>query len=198
MNLLNFLCYLSFQGTLHFHLLIFGALSAYAMQQFAAMKEIFTQISKVLDTMFVSEIPPNHHLPSIIHKLAKDPTISMWLPPRSHEVLLSRPDHTVAAGPDGCITHATLQNATYNQSSKQNNHKHLATCHKNFHGKSGYRLFYPHGQTSCTRPVLLDPFQIQTQKKMTLKIPTLYLTFFITVKMSSSVLMMLMKTTSTC
>ena len=127
------------------------------MQQFAAMKDICAHISKVLNTMFVSEIPAKHHLPAIIHKLAEDPSIPLWLPPRSREVLLSRPDWTVAAGNDGRITHASLQAATYNQGSKQNHHKHLATCHKNFHGKSGCRLFYPRGASSSTRPVLLDP-----------------------------------------
>ena len=145
------------KGTLHFHLLIYGGLSAYAMQRFAAMKDICAAISDVLNSMFVSEIPSTHHLPALLHKLAEKPEIALSLGERSREVLLSRHSCSVAANVHGDITHHSLKKATYDQGSRQQHHKHLKTCRSGKNGRDGCRLCMGRGDCICTRPVLLQP-----------------------------------------
>ena len=143
------------KGTLHFHILIFGGISAYAMQRFASMPRICEEISKVLDSMFKTEIPSQHHLPALIHRIAEDGNFPLALPLRSREVLLSRPSHDQAKGPDGKITHQSVANATYDQASRQCHHRHLKTCHKGYHGRTGCRLCMKAGRNTKTGCVLL-------------------------------------------
>ena len=172
MRTLLFICI--WQGTLHFHLLLYGGLSAYVMQRFAAMKDICNEIASVLDSMFVSEIPTVWHLPAILHKLAEKYEFGLCLKERSREVLLSRPNYLKAANNEGCVTHASLKEATYEQGSKQQHHKHLATCHKGFHGRDGCRLCMGRGECSCTKPVLLDPLPDEVANYLATDEPSSY------------------------
>ena len=143
------------QGTLHFHFLIFGGISSYAMQRFAAMSDVCAEISKVLDSMFNSSIPSSHHLPALIHKLAEERKVPLTLGLRSREVLLGRPTHLAAAGSNKRITHETLKQATYDQASRQCHHRHMQTCRKGYHGRVGCRLCMKAGKCNKTGCVLL-------------------------------------------
>ena len=122
------------KGTLHFHILIFGGIPSYAMQRFASMPDICAEISKVLDTMFNSEIPSEQHLPALIHKLADEGNVPLALGIRSRETLLGRPTHKFAASRTGKITHDSIKLATYDQAGRQCHHKHLETCRKGYFG----------------------------------------------------------------
>jgi len=126
------------------------------MQRFTGFKDICTEISKVFDSMFVSEIPTKHHLPALVHKLAEEPDIPPVLGFCSREVLLSRPNHLQAADHNQEITHHTLKKATYDQASQQCHHKHMATCQKGFHGQTGCRLSMKCGKCFQTGCVLLE------------------------------------------
>ena len=110
--------------------------------------------------MFASELPTEHHLPALVHKLAKERSIPLALPPRSREVLLGRPDHTKASNAQGCVTHDSIKAATNEQGSKQSHHKHLATCHEGYHGQKGCRLCMKCGRCNETGCVLLEELPV--------------------------------------
>ena len=144
------------KGTLHFHILIFGGIPSYAMQRFASMPDICAEISKVLDTMFNSEIPSKHHLPALIHKLADEGDVPLALGIRSRQVLLERPTYKAAGNNAGIITHESVKNATHDQGGRQCHHKHLETCRKGYFGRSGCRLCMKAGKCFKTGCVLLS------------------------------------------
>ena len=125
------------------------------MQRFAAMSDICNEISKVLDTMFRSEIPSNHHLPALIHRLAEEEDVPLALRVRSRQVLLGRPTHMQAAGSDNKITHQSVAQATFDQAGRQCHHKHMKTCRKGNHGRVACRLCMKAGKCKRTGCVLL-------------------------------------------
>jgi len=97
------------------------------LQRFASLKDICSEISKVIDSMFTSEVSSEAHLPALIHKIVSHMQFPIQLERRSREVLLSRPSHVAASGADGCITQSSLKSATYEQASKQETHMHCNT-----------------------------------------------------------------------
>ena len=127
------------------------------MQRFAAMSDICDEISKVLDTMFNTEIPSEYHLPALIHKLADEKEIPLALGVRPREVLLGRPTHLPAAGANRKITHRTLRKATYCQGGRQCHHTHMHTCRKGYFGRRGCRLCMKAGRCSKTGRKWLRP-----------------------------------------
>ena len=119
--------------------------------------------------MFKTEIPSEHHLPALIHKIAQENDFSLALPLRSREVLLSRPSHVQAKGNDGKITHASVQHCTNDQASKQCHHRHLQTCHKGYHGRTGCRLCMKAGKCLQTGCVLLKELSQQEMEHLAAK-----------------------------
>ena len=56
------------RGTLHFHLLIYGGLSPYLLQRFAAMDDICKSISVAMDQMYTSKLPIQDHIIPLLYR----------------------------------------------------------------------------------------------------------------------------------
>jgi len=86
------------KGTLHWHLTIFAGLSPYALQRFAHLPAICAEISKVLDTMYVSHLPLDVQAGGVMHRYMRGKKTELGI---DDELLRTvTPDETLLARKD--------------------------------------------------------------------------------------------------
>ena len=157
------------KGTLHYHLLFFGGLTPFVLQQFSSLGEVCSTVSVVLDTMYTGSIPTKHHVQMILQNVISKPFWNTGLkrsdiPRVNKEPLLSR--HSWQADLDSFPSTQQsaesiecpfcIWNAVHCQVLRQNWHQHVATCHKGLLGATGCRLCMPSGLREDTSPILLS------------------------------------------
>lgn len=68
------------KGTLHWHFLIFAGLSPYLLQRFAHLQNICDEISPVLDTMYVSELPADIQAAALVTRYLNSKRVQWSIP----------------------------------------------------------------------------------------------------------------------
>lgn len=159
------------KGHLHFHLTITAGLPAIIMQRFAHLNDICKSISKVLDSMYRSEINSRNMAASTIKRflLSKyskwdlekktcdslEVTEPLLLRPRPMSVL----EEELGAEERIPILDRIVTSVE-GQAASQQHHKdgrHNNTCRKGTWGITGCRLNYPAGLSDTTKPTKLVP-----------------------------------------
>ena len=147
------------RGTLHYHFLIFGGLRPYVFQNFARVHRVVEVVRSVVDSMYNSQLPEQHHLAEVSRDVVSRrvgwriglPVTSM----RIDQPPLFRIPRPVNLIHQGCLSLGAVLEATFQQCRYQNWHHHMKTCRKGSNGRSGCRLSMPSPPISSTRPVLL-------------------------------------------
>ena len=130
------------KGTLHYHLLIMGGLTPHLLQQFITTREVCQQIEKVLDSIYLSEVPFPYHVAQAVRrvlggKVTMDITDQELL--KGDEALLNC-TNMMALCHDQQIDTGLLHKAITNEVSQQRTHSHMETCKKCVLGHTGCRL----------------------------------------------------------
>ena len=60
------------RGTLHYHLLFFGGLDPFVLQQFAFFPSLCDAISNVLDKTYKASVPISYQLPALVKKVLRN------------------------------------------------------------------------------------------------------------------------------
>jgi hypothetical protein len=97
------------KGTLHFHALLHGSLTPFALQEYANIPRLCKVIAEVLDTHFTSEVPSSVH----VARLVKDKMRRMGIrPPETHQFHSGMLEH-----PDPCVleVNSGTENTTNNE-----------------------------------------------------------------------------------
>ena len=146
------------KGTLHAHLLCFGGISSFAMQTYASIPTLCTQMAHVLDTQFQTKLPDKVLLAHLVKQYIKYKVPGYMI----HQLF---PSILNQANMASIATHARnnqtslqadiCQEVTQTASNKW--HSHTFTCRKGTMGKSGCRLCYPRANIPETTPVHLIP-----------------------------------------
>ena len=146
------------KGTLHFHLIFFGGVSSFCLEEFASIPSVCVAIAEVLDQHYTSQLPSIVHFTRevkeyIKFKVAASPVARR--PPR----LLSK-GHATDAFDNAHQQGQSLLSYLFNQekqSCDEKIHTHMHTCTKGFMGKTGCRLCLPFGLCVSTHPICLRP-----------------------------------------
>ena len=130
------------KGTLHYHLLIMAGLTPHLLQQFITTREVCQQIEKVLDSIYLSEVPFPYHVAQAVRRVLRgkvmtDITDQVLL--KGDESLLNR-TNMMALCHDQHIDTGLLHKAITNQVSQQQTHSHMETCKKGVLGRTGCHL----------------------------------------------------------
>jgi hypothetical protein len=159
------------KGTIHFHLLIYGGLSPYLLQRFAAMESVCVHISSVLDKMYNAELPYKDHLSPVfrrvLEKEKKTLKLDIDMPKYSTGVLLDRPNNNriIDANRDA-IQYKSVVSETNRQTVCQQCHRHMHTCTETISGNDGCRFCAPWGMYELTHPRLLVPLTTKEMEAM--------------------------------
>ena len=154
------------KGTSHYHLLIMGGLTPHLLQWFITTREVCQQIKKVLDSIYLSEVPFPYHVAQSVRRVLRgevmmDITYQELL--KVDEALLNRANMMPLCH-DQQIDTGLLHKAITDQVSQQQTHSNMETFKKGMLGRTGYRLSMPFGSLSTTSPVVLKPINTQMVK----------------------------------
>ena len=154
------------KGHLHWHLTVNAGLTAYALQRFANLKELCEKISKVLSTIYATELVPAAAAATILrntvltnHAFDDMPrTVKKSMKPL--EPLLQRPTpldilQQRNANEEYSLHRAVMESIQIQCADKQF-HRHQNTCHKGTWGCSGCRLNMPAATLESTSACLLS------------------------------------------
>ena len=150
------------KGTLHFHLVFYGGLPPFVLQQYGCLEEIREAICRVLDTQFQSSLPAEVLLRQLIKNAMK-----FKIPARSNidpmgvdvSPLLKRTEAAsvvVKAKAENKTVQETMSEAV-RESARSRFHFHGHTCRQGPMGRTGCRLCMPSDTLDQTGPVLLVP-----------------------------------------
>jgi len=129
------------KGTLHYHMLMAGGLTAYVLQRFNAISELSSIISSVLDKMQSASLRDEYLLTNALHKILRDDNTYKFkfhkelCIPSQH--LLERNNLSNILNENGTIAYTAIYNAISNQVRTQQVHEHMQTCEKGLLGKTG-------------------------------------------------------------
>ena len=147
------------KGTLHYHLLMMGGLTPHLLKRFITTREVCQQIKKVLDSIYLSEVPFPYHVAQAVRrvlrgKVTMDITNKELL--KGDEAMPNR-TNMMALCHDQQIDTGFLHKAIANQVSQQQTHSHMETCKKGMLVHTGCHLSMPFGSLSTTSHVVLKP-----------------------------------------
>ena len=152
------------KGTLHWHISLSAGLPAYVLQRFGNLTGICNEISDVLNQMYVSDIPEDMHIGTLLRKALLRHQKDMSITPHVLSTVLEdepllfgtkpQPDLEIpnAELPAGPYVKRLMRCATLFASYRQY-HRHCSTCFKTKRGKMGCRLDYPVGACERTRGI---------------------------------------------
>ena len=146
------------RGTLHTHLLCFGGVSPFVLQQYANVPAISAQIVKVLDQQYQTRLPNDALLGQVVKDYVKYkvPGVGKNC---AFASILKYPSLDLERVFDTLQDRPIMQNIrSISQSTAGNKyHKHTFTCEHGTMGKSGCRLCYERDTIARTLAVLLKP-----------------------------------------
>ena len=137
------------RGTLHFHVILYGGISPEILDATAGISDLCCAVSKALDTMYSSEIPPSYHIARIFKNYRATHTdlntdlkcLPMWIPSFIKE--------------PSCNNASEWCNFTHSIIAKNGIHRHTFTCRKNQGRHCRCREAFKQRPTDQTKPVLL-------------------------------------------
>ena len=141
------------RGTLHFHVILYGGISPEILDAVGGITDLCNTVSKVLNTMYKSEIPPSYHLAKFLGNYQSTS-------PDLKEMLKKK--ITQSDIPSFCETPKPSNKRkwidfTNNIVSKYMVHRHTFTCRKNQDKYCRCREAYKQRPVLTTKPVLLKP-----------------------------------------
>ena len=159
------------RGTLHWHITLLAGLPPYVLQTFYNLNGLCDHISSVLDSMYTSQLSESLQIGSIVKDIVKQQKKDWSIPNdavasiSNYETLLHDPTPRETLddiNQASLRTHSESFTSLFNEhatltSSSNQHHRHLRTCHKGFHGRTGCRFDLPCGQADRTGGVLLLP-----------------------------------------
>ena len=146
------------KGTLHFHLLIYGGILPYAMQEFASIPELCGAIVKVLDSQYKTKLPPLSLLVQLIKQEFRFKINTSGSQPFLPSTLSNcNPGNIIAQAQESLESINDFICKKVCEQANMKWHEHMRTCEKGKLGASGCRLAYPRGIVNGTRPIQLLP-----------------------------------------
>ena len=166
------------RGTLHFHIILFGSISAYVLHEMAGVADICKKVAEVLDSFYQAKFSTQTNFRNVLTReirkatgLTKDIVEAERLSPpallnRVHPLqhFESNTSNNEESPPPEmnqqlfCLpVQATLEKVTCNERAASHFHEHGFTCRKGFYGKCQCRLAKKSGLCDGTHSVLLEP-----------------------------------------
>ena len=145
------------RGTLHFHVILYGGISPEILDAVGGMDDLCHTVSKALNEMYKSEIPPSYHTARFLGNYQSTS-------PDLKQVL--RKKNTQSDIPAFCKTPMPSNKRKWNDFtnhivSKYMVHRHTFTCRKNQGKYCRCREAYKQRPVLTTKPVLLQPHDWQ-------------------------------------
>ena len=149
------------RGTLHWHLTLQAGLPPYVLQRFANISDICQRISDTLDKMYVSRLPR----PILLGNMIRRALHRMDCVPQEVKDAMQAPESLLTPPIEDDNTKARLfaqtdsvwSDSLLNTSGLKQQHKHVKSCEKGKHGKTGCRFNMPFPLAETTRPCILIP-----------------------------------------
>ena len=152
------------KGTLHGHLVGWGGIPGWILQNGAGVQSICNAVAEVLNSQFCATVSRDILVEHAIRKVANGYHIANTWGPSKTPVLLSYLQHHQMGLPDAMHDFVRMTN---DQAGRQNLHDHVFTCRHGYNGRNGCRLCKPSNLVPCTRPIVLEAIETIDEKGRT-------------------------------
>mgnify|MGYP000219934370 FL=1 len=152
------------KGMLHGHLVGWGGIPGWILQNGAGVQSICNAVAEVLNSQFCATVSRDILVEHAIRKVANGYHIANTWGPSKTPVLLSYLQHHQTGLPDAMHDFVRMTN---DQAGRQNLHDHVFTCRHGYNGHNGCQLCKPSNLVPCTRPIVLEAIETIDEKGRT-------------------------------
>ncbi|CAJ1937001.1 unnamed protein product, partial [Cylindrotheca closterium] len=150
------------KGTLHFHIILFGSVTSYVLQELGNVAGICKKVQEVLDAIYKAKFTATTNFCNVLTRKLKESTALRHMAKSRITPALLQLTNPIsilqAHGVDRRLsTMKKLENITADQRAQTLYHVHHRTCKKGFHGRKRCRFAKKSGVCNGTHCVLLEP-----------------------------------------